>query len=147
MARKASARRRPGSRLKVAGSVAVACCVAGLGASSIAPASTPPVGGAAAPTSPVIRDAICVSNCVGLRAATVGSTIQVSGSNLASVDRMTFQAKSGRIVAPVRNPTDTAVEAKVPKGAVTGRVLVRDAYGNNSRLGPTDPHRVSSRQI
>ncbi len=51
---------------------------------------------------------------------------------------MTFTGKTGRIVAPVRNPTDTAVEAKVPKGAITGKVLVRDAFGNNSRLSPSE---------
>lgn len=118
--------------------MAASYCALALLASGSAAGVTPPVGGAGAPQAPTIRDAICISSCVGLRAATVGSVVQVTGSDLQSVDRMTFQGKSGRVVATVKNPTETAVEAKIPKGAVTGKVLVRDAFGNNSRLSPSE---------
>ncbi len=135
MARNNFARCRPGSKSRTAAATALIAILGALCFSAAAlGAAAPTGGGAAAPTAPTIRDAICISDCIGLRAATPGSVIQVSGANLGSVSAMAFKAKSGHVIAPVKSPTSTIATAKVPRGATTGRVLVRDAYGNRSRL-------------
>ena len=95
-------------------------------------------GGAAAPGVPSARDVICVSGCVGLRKATVGGLVQVSGRNLTAVTKMTFPAAEGRVAARVLDTTDTTAEARVPAGALTGKVRVKDEFGNASKLSPTE---------
>lgn len=140
LGRKVFARHLPGATKRKSAGAALATCVGAmaLAASAIGGVTPPSGGGAAAPTIPTIRDSICISNCVGLRAATAGSVVQVTGVNLGAVDRMTFQSGSKRMVAPVSNPTTTTASAKVPKGATTGKVLVGDPYGNHSRLSPEE---------
>jgi murein DD-endopeptidase MepM/ murein hydrolase activator NlpD len=108
-----------------------------------ASASTPSAsisagGGASAPAVPSIRDVICVRGCLGLRSATTGGRIQVSGRDLSSVSRVTFAAEGGRVAASVIDVTDTTAEARVPPEATSGKVRVRDDFGNASRLSPTE---------
>jgi murein DD-endopeptidase MepM/ murein hydrolase activator NlpD len=94
-------------------------------------------GGAAAPATPQADDVICTSGCVGLRKATVGGTVQVSGRNLSEVTKMTFAAAGKRLVAPISEASDHTAEAAVPAGAIDGRVRVKDDFGNSSGLSPT----------
>lgn len=131
MARKGIAGLRPGRKSRTATAVATLALAGAFTAA--APAFGGVEGGAAAPTVPTIRDAVCITNCVELRGATPGSVVQVSGANLASVTRMFFRSRSGHVVATVSRPTSTTATARVPKGAATGRVIVSDAYGNRSR--------------
>jgi murein DD-endopeptidase MepM/ murein hydrolase activator NlpD len=93
-------------------------------------------GGAIAPAAPRIDDAICVSGCVGLRKATVGAVVQVSGRDLADVTKMSFGGADKRVVAPVTAATDHTAEATVPVGAVDGKVRVKDDFGHSSELSP-----------
>jgi murein DD-endopeptidase MepM/ murein hydrolase activator NlpD len=95
-------------------------------------------GGAAAPGTPSIRDVICVTGCVGLRKATVGGTVQVSGNDLAMVTKMTFTSEGSRVLADVTKATDTTAEAEVPLGATTGKVRVKDEFGNASKLSKVE---------
>jgi len=92
------------------------------------------VGGASAPGIPVIRDAICLNSCVGLRKPTVGGVVQVRGRNMAAVNFASFPGHTKRILAPVTAATDTTVQATVPRGAMRGKVRVRDSYGQASEL-------------
>ncbi|MEK6278296.1 MAG: peptidoglycan DD-metalloendopeptidase family protein [Actinomycetota bacterium] len=92
------------------------------------------VGGAAAPGTPVVRDAVCLSGCVGLRKATVGGMVQVSGRNMAAVQKVSFPGARKRILAPVTATTNTTAQAVVPAGAKRGKVRVRDGYGQASEL-------------
>jgi hypothetical protein len=85
-----------------------------------------------------IDDVICVSGCVGLRKATVGGAVQVSGKNLAEATRMTFSGAERRIVAPITRATDRTAEAVVPAGAVNGKVRVKDDFGNSSQLSQVE---------
>jgi murein DD-endopeptidase MepM/ murein hydrolase activator NlpD len=93
-------------------------------------------GGAAAPGLPRIDDVICVSGCVGLRKATVGGAVQVSGQHLSEATKMTFSGIDKRIVAPISRATDHTAEAEVPVGVVSGKVRVKDDFGNSSQLSP-----------
>jgi hypothetical protein len=92
------------------------------------------VGGASAPGTPVLRDAICISGCVGLRKATVGGTVQASGRNMSSVTKISFPGRTRRILAPVTATTNTTAQAIVPRGAQRGKIRVRDGYGQASEL-------------
>ena len=94
-------------------------------------------GGATAPGTPSIKDVVCLNGCVGLRKATVDGKAQVSGRNLSSVTRMTFTGADGRITAPVTETTETTAQASIPEGTMTGKVRVKDDFGNASGLSPT----------
>lgn len=93
-------------------------------------------GGARAPEAPVIKDAICKTGCVGFRKGTRGGTIQVSGSGLERVTEVSFPIEGDRVLAPVTATSRTTAEAVVPAEAVTGRLRVRDGFGNTSNLSP-----------
>lgn len=147
MASSSRTARRPATKLTAA--LAALILLALTGAASAASTTTistgaeQPVlrlnaGGAAAPATPAIKDAICVNGCVGLRKATVAGTAQVSGRNLSGVTRMTFVGADGRLVAPVTKATDTTAQARVPEGALTGKVRVKDDFGNASKLSPAE---------
>ena len=94
-------------------------------------------GGASAPATPKLKDVICTAGCVGLRAPTAGGTVQVSGSNLVAVSKMSFPATGGgRTLTDVTAASDTSASAKVPADAADGQVRVRDDFGNVSNLSP-----------
>lgn len=110
-------------------------------AASIAVATDRPVfaassGGATAPSTPVISDVICSSGCLGLRKATVGSTVQISGRNLEFVSRVSFAGASGRILAPVSSANANTVQVAVPQRARSGALRLRDDYGSVSKNSP-----------
>ena len=100
-------------------------------------------GSAVAPGVPVIGDTICVSSCLGLHKVVVGSTVQVSGTDMASVKSLSFRTRGGRkrVLAPVTTTTSTTAQALVPAGAGTGVLRARDAYGQRSDPGG-DPVQV-----
>jgi murein DD-endopeptidase MepM/ murein hydrolase activator NlpD len=119
--------------------VAALLVVLGGAASASTPSATISAGGgAAAPAVPSIKDVICVKGCIGLRRATTGGLIQVSGRNLSSVSKVTFAAADGRVSAMVTDTADSTAEARVPPEAISGKVRVRDDFGNASRLSPTE---------
>ena len=62
--------------------------------------------------------------------ASVGSTITITGSGLASVTRVTFTPNVE--TAPTGKPTDTAVTVLVPPNAQTGHVIVSDPSGTQA---------------
>lgn len=100
--------------------------------------AVPSGGGAAAPGVPTIRDVVCDNGCVGLRKATVGGLVQISGRNLIAVTRVTFAAAGGRVAGAVVDSTDSTAEVRVPSGAITGKVRAKDDFGNSSNLSPTE---------
>ncbi|MFN8159521.1 MAG: M23 family metallopeptidase [Solirubrobacterales bacterium] len=117
--------------------VAAACCVAGVTvarASGSWRAGASGGGGSIAPGTPTVRDVVCMTDCVGLREPTVGGLVQVSGLNLGRVTKMTFPSRTGRLVAAVTQRNGRTAVARVPAGAIDGRVRVRDDYGNSSNL-------------
>ncbi len=133
MAQCEGARRKPVARAITAGVIMALTGLAG-GAS----AATNSGGGAIAPSAPSVRDVICQSDCVGLREATVGGRVQVTGSNLGRVSKMTFAGRRKRVVAEVTAATASTAEARVPAGAVDGKVRVKDDFGNSSGLSAAE---------
>lgn len=86
-------------------------------------------GGISAPEPPVLRDVQCLEKCAGIRAATAGSRVQLSGENLSDVEEVTFAPRVSVAPAAV---SSSVVEAKVPPGAKTGPVEV-SAFGDTAR--------------
>ncbi len=129
MARSEGARRRP-----VATAVTASLIMALAGVAGVASAATGSGGGAVAPSEPVVRDVICMTDCVGLREATIGGTVQVTGTHLERVSKMTFAGRRKRVVAEASDSTATTAVAEVPAGAFDGKVRVKDNFGNSSDL-------------
>ena len=133
MAPSEGARRKP-----VATAITASVIMALTGVAGIASAATGSGGGAVAPSDPVVRDVICMTDCVGLREATVGGSVQVTGTHLERVSKMTFTGRRKRVVAEVTDSTSTTAEANVPAGAVDGKVRVKDNYGDSSGLSDAE---------
>ena len=91
-------------------------------------------GGVTPPEPPRVSDVVCVSKCGGIRKATVGSKVQVSGRHLRNVSAVLFSAQGGgkATTEPVA-VSGRSVTAKVPAAAVTGRPKVIDSYENSAR--------------
>lgn len=90
-------------------------------------------GGIAAPGQPEIRDLACQDRCAGIRAAAVGSTIELRGRNLAYISEVTFDADRGsRVRSEPENVAEDTVKVEVPRGAATGKPKVIDSTGNEA---------------
>jgi hypothetical protein len=87
-------------------------------------------GGIGAPKPPAVTDVTCQNRCAGLREATAGSRIRVTGRNLSYVNEVRFnQRGGGRVGSQPRDATSTSLEAIVPDQAATGKPQVTDAGG------------------
>ena len=104
-------------------------------------------GSVGAPAPPKLRGAICLTDCVGLHKAIVGSTIQLSGKGLGAVNGVSFRSRSGtkRLIAPVTAVTDTSVQLVVPPAVRSGKLRARDAYGQKSEAS-SDPFVIRPRK-
>ena len=120
-------RRRWSRTIPIAGAIALAS--GGAGVASGADGG----GGVGAPDPPKVSDAVCIERCGGLRKATEGSKVKLSGRHLDAVRRVTFAGKDGeRVSARARTATARRVVARVPAGAATGRPKAIDSYGNKA---------------
>lgn len=124
---------------------ATAIAIAGL---CVATASaTAGGGGIDVPSPPRVSDVVCIETCAGVRKATEGSRIELSGRNLAAVEQVSFKAAAGpRVTASPSAISERSVTARVPEDAATGAVRVRDGYGNVA-ASPVDLRIVRPNQI
>jgi murein DD-endopeptidase MepM/ murein hydrolase activator NlpD len=88
-------------------------------------------GGFGIPDPPKVTDVHCIETCAGLREATTGSRVELSGRYLKSVAAVRFPAAGGDHVdvAPTR-VAGRFVRAKVPDTARSGTPKVIDDAGN-----------------
>lgn len=96
-------------------------------------------GGAFGSERPAVRSVTCVSGCAGIAAARPGGTVRVRGSRLGQTAYVAFLGGRGRrdnVVVPATAVTSSAVEARVPANAVSGRLRVINADGNRSVATP-----------
>jgi murein DD-endopeptidase MepM/ murein hydrolase activator NlpD len=104
-------------------------------ATTAAAAVIPPTGGSQAGPAPRLRSLQCRTGCAGVDAARVGSRVRVRGRKLAHVDSVVFEGLEGAAddvaVAPLR-ARKTYVDARVPRTAVSGPVMVVSADGADS---------------
>jgi murein DD-endopeptidase MepM/ murein hydrolase activator NlpD len=122
--------------IQLAAGRCVSALVLGLGA--FAPAATAQTsgGGGVFVAQPKVLEVSCVSKCATKKRAKGGSSVQISGSGLASAAKVVFQGSYGKrddVTTPVRPASDTLLRARVPGAAVTGPVSVTTAQGATSR--------------
>ncbi len=124
-------RKRTAARVAAAAIVVLLATGTGIASASAGGSGAGSVG---APGTPKLRNTICLTNCIGLRKAVVGSTVQVSGTNMAAVRSISFRARNRhkRVLARVTTTTNTSAQALVPGGVHSGPLRVRDAYGQKS---------------
>ena len=123
------AHRSPYKDLKLAAAVALVSFGAGFAWSSVAE-------GAAA-EEPELDDVACRSDCDG-DAASIGSTVELTGTGLGLVEKVKFtSAEERRAKARPERVTGKAVEVVVPEGAITGPPRVVDSERNKS-TSPVD---------
>ncbi|HEY1356875.1 MAG TPA: M23 family metallopeptidase [Thermoleophilaceae bacterium] len=100
-------------------------------------------GGAMYVAKPRITKVKCIRRCASHRRARGGSTLRVTGTDLGGVHQMTFHGTYGRaddITAKVRSGSATRLNARVPLGAITGPVSLKNDGGASSRR--TRPIRI-----
>jgi murein DD-endopeptidase MepM/ murein hydrolase activator NlpD len=104
-------------------------------AATPAAASTPPTGGAVAGPTPKIRAMACRTACMGVMAGHVGSRVRVTGKSLKRTDSVVFEGAPGDAddvsVTPLR-AKKKYVDARVPRTAVTGPVMLVSTDGTQS---------------
>jgi murein DD-endopeptidase MepM/ murein hydrolase activator NlpD len=109
----------------------VPAAAAALALATAAGAAAADGGSVGAPAPPEVREVVCLETCAGVRKATEGSRVELTGRNLANVEQVAFTAaEGGRIPVEPRRVEARSVIARVPAGAATGRPRVRDAFGN-----------------
>ena len=87
-------------------------------------------GGGVNPTDPPkLTDVHCLSTCAGIRKATAGSKVELTGSRLKDVSTVSFNGAEGRIDVDPTSTSRRSVKAEVPDGAVTGKPRI------DARLG------------
>lgn len=86
-------------------------------------------GGLPIPDPPRISDVICLTDCRGLRSASVGSLVQVSGRDMGGVREVSFAIAGGRTRVEAERTTETSATAIVPPKARSGPVRVVSTGG------------------
>ncbi len=107
-----------------ASAAALACLVLTGLSSSPAAGATSGGGGLEIPDIPQITDVICLTDCTRLREVSVGGVVQVTGTEMASVEYVSFRSGKKNLRVEPRRVTATRVEAEVPEGAASGKVRV-----------------------
>ncbi|MDX6581319.1 MAG: hypothetical protein QOI10_503 [Solirubrobacterales bacterium] len=128
----------------IAAAAAIICSCAGIASAAEGGgfAASGGGGGVGTPDPPQLTDVICLERCADVRAATVGSTVQLSGRGLDGVSEVRFAAsKGGRVATEPSSVNATAVEVKVPKLATTGTVRV-SAYGIEAETPSDKPLKI-----
>ena len=104
-----------------------------------ATAATAPTGGAQAGSPPKLRALICRTACAGVSVARAGSRVRVKGRALKAVDSVVFQGAAGGaddVSVPALRPHKKWVDARVPRTAVSGPVVLVSVDGSESAPSP-----------
>jgi murein DD-endopeptidase MepM/ murein hydrolase activator NlpD len=99
-------------------------------------------GGAVFVSKPEVDRVSCTRKCASRERARGGSIVKVAGHELGDVTRVLFLGTTGRsddVEAKVRRATSTRVRARVPSGAVTGPIAVKNAAGARSPASRSVP--------
>jgi hypothetical protein len=84
----------------------------------------------------VVEDIACVRQCEGGGAASAGSLVRVSGRSMRNVRWVVFLAGPGPrddVVGTALRARRRSVDVRVPEGAATGRVRLRNADGSPAK--------------
>jgi len=90
-------------------------------------------GGGVHPNEPPhLKDVQCIETCAGLRKATESSRVELSGSHLKNVTKVSFDGETARIEVDPISTGRHFVKASVPAGAQTGRPKVDGRSGTDT---------------
>lgn len=112
--------------------VSLACLIPAAIGSSPATGAVASGGGLLIGAVPKIDDVICLTGCTKMREASIGATVQITGSEMNTVQSVAFRGAGKNIRVEVDETTQTRAVATVPEGAVTGRIRVVTAGGTVS---------------
>lgn len=93
-------------------------------------------GGLGAKGDVGVADVTCLQQCVDVRKATYGGTVQVSGVAMEQVREVVFRGPSGPIAVAPASRTESTATAVVPEGALDSRPYVIDLAGKRSERSP-----------
>jgi murein DD-endopeptidase MepM/ murein hydrolase activator NlpD len=126
--------------------------LAALAAGQTTANATAPTGGAEAGPAPRLRALQCRTGCAGVSIARLGSRVRIRGRALKHVESVVFEGLAGAAddvaVDPLRAHR-TYVDARVPRTAVSGPVVLVSADGAESApsvpltIDPTAPPVIS----
>lgn len=104
-------------------------------------------GGVGTPSPPRVTDVTCMDRCAGLRAASEGSQVALTGEGLAEVTEVRFSRRdgNGRTAVQPESAAPDRVVAVVPEGTGTGHPQVADGMGRTSE-SPQELEIVSAAQ-
>jgi len=114
--------------------------IAGLATAQPAAAATAPTGGAQAGPAPRLRTLQCRTACAGVSTARAGSRVRITGRSLLGVGSVVFTGGPGGADDVAVDPLlarKTYVDARVPRTAVSGPVVLVSADGAESAPSPT----------
>ena len=97
-------------------------------------------GGGVYVATPKVSKVTCLRKCASKHRARGGSLLKVVGTELASVNALTFLGSFGSgddLTVKVRPGSDTRLNARVPIGAVTGAISLTTSSGGHS--APSKP--------
>jgi murein DD-endopeptidase MepM/ murein hydrolase activator NlpD len=93
-------------------------------------------GGTVYVATPKVTKVTCLRSCASKKRLRGGSVLVVTGTELAGVNRLTFDGSYGKgddVTVKVRAGSDTRLQVRVPLGAVTGPISLTTAAGGKSR--------------
>jgi murein DD-endopeptidase MepM/ murein hydrolase activator NlpD len=101
-----------------------------------APAMAADGGGAALTPAPAVTTVSCLAACNDLDVAAAGSTLRITGKNIADAKTVLFQGGKGaadNVRAKATHVTASRLDVKVPAAARTGKLSVTSADGQTSK--------------
>jgi len=90
-------------------------------------------GGIGTPKPPQVRDVVCSDRCLNVRTVTETGRVEVSGKALDDIDTVRFSGADGHIDVAPASVEASAVVAKVPTGATSGKVVVISRFGTRAK--------------
>jgi len=90
-------------------------------------------GGVTAPSPPEVDSARCLERCLAPRTVAETGIAELSGHDLAAVKTVRVSGEDGNLQIEPKRTTGSRVQFKVPRGALSGKPVVIDDFGNKAR--------------
>ena len=90
-------------------------------------------GGIGTPDPPKVKDVVCRDRCLDVRTVTETGRVEVTGKALRDITGVKFPGADGRIEVEPSSVGAETVTAKVPTGAISGKIVVVTRYGAKAK--------------
>jgi len=92
-------------------------------------------GGVGAPSPPEVRDARCLDRCLDVRVVAETGLAELGGRDLSAVTTVRLDGADGKLEIEPKAVKSSRVKFRVPVGALSGKPVVIDEFGNKARSG------------